>query len=335
MARLIGFLLAAAAALCVLAGPAAAVAPAAPGQPAAASGPEVVSVGMVPISVYDIDIESGTYYGDFYVWYRWKGEIDPVETTEFTNGVEKWGATATAVHAEPILQPDGSKYQAVRYEGRFDNKFAVSRFPLESERLVVDIENSRYTSDKIVYQAEPAEDLRYEDDFAVQGWYVTGWSATTLDHDYNSAFGQPFITADYSQLQFALDIQRPSSYFTWKLLLPLVVVLLMALGALLISETHVEVRIGLPTTAMLSTVFLQLAYTEDLPSVGTLVLMDYLYILAYLALLAVVGRVIYTGYETKRHANPDYSAKRGDRITLAAVAGVLVIGFALIVAIAP
>src|SRR5688572_15771948 len=52
--------------------------------------PQAVVVGLYLIQVADIDIKSNTFLADFYLWFRWRGTIDPTQTFELVNAVEKW-----------------------------------------------------------------------------------------------------------------------------------------------------------------------------------------------------------------------------------------------------
>ena len=47
-----------------------------------------VAIGFYPVSVYQLDMASNTYYVDTYVWMRWTGEIDPTGTIEFVGREE-------------------------------------------------------------------------------------------------------------------------------------------------------------------------------------------------------------------------------------------------------
>jgi hypothetical protein len=65
----------------------------------------------------------------------------------------------------------------------------------------------------------------------------------------------------------------------------------------------------LPATALLTTVFLQQSYVDQLPQVGYLVLMDKFYVLAYLLLFITLIRIIYTAtaFDKKKHACGSYA----------------------------
>ena len=55
-------------------------------------------------------------------------------------------------------------------------------------------------------------------------------------------------------------------------------------------------RLAGPATALLTLVFLQQAYTSTLPEVGTLVLLDKIYVLAYVVVVGLIATTILTSH---------------------------------------
>jgi len=101
-------------------------------------------------------------------------------------------------------------------------------------------------------------------------------------------------------MSFSLNISRPESYFFWKLLLPLVIVLCGAWVALLLNPALTETRAAMPASALLTTVFLQQSYAEALPETGGLVLIDKIYVIAYVLIVATLARVIVKSRDVER-----------------------------------
>src|SRR3989339_49968 len=67
-----------------------------------------VTVGFYSQNIYELDPASNTYYMDFYVWFKWRGSIDPTAAVEFMNGVEDWGMTKVNEYETPKQFPDGN-----------------------------------------------------------------------------------------------------------------------------------------------------------------------------------------------------------------------------------
>ena len=299
-----------------------------------ASGAQQVIVGFYPINVYSLEIVSNTYYVDTYVWFRWKGEIPPTENLEFSNAVEDWGMTQQPGYEKPKKLPSGEWYQIIRVEGRFFQPFELARYPLDQHRLSIQIENSIHTSKELVYLAD-MKDSGCPDTLSIQGWKLNGWQARNLLHTYDTRFGEPQSGRQeaYSSVQYELEISRPLSYFLWKLLLPLVIVLVSGWGAMLTHPRYVDTRTATASTALLTTVFLQQAYSYNLPEVGYLVLLDKIYALAYLLIIAAIMETIITADWVANDKEEEYErVRRLDTPFLICQCVALVLGVALLVA---
>ncbi len=288
---------------------------------------EQVNAGIYAVNVYNIEPSSNTYYVDFYTWFKWKGEIDPIANLEFTNGVEDWGMTQVPGYENPEKLADGSQYQIVRVEGRFVQPFVLTRYPLDEQRLAITMENSVYPSNQLVYIADQT-DSGYSPDLTLPGWRFKGFKVDSLLHEYGSRFGDPRPGATtYAALRSEIEIARPLSFFVWKLLLPLLIVLISSWGAHLLAPVYVDARILMPVTALLTTVFLQQSYSAALPDVGYLVLLDKIYALAYVLIIAALMETIITADWIKSgNAEDEARVLKLDRTLLIVQAISLVIG---------
>lgn len=255
---------------------------------------QVVTLGFYPISVYALDISSSTYYIDTYLWMRWKGDIDPTTTLEFTNMVEEWGKQQENLMEEPEQLPDGSNYQVMRVEGRFVQPFSLEDFPLDRQKLSIVGENSKYGADLVAYQLD-REDSGVGEGVKIPGWNLIGWSGGTYRHEYGTQFGAVAgnsAATSFSSFEFALNVERPTSFFFWKLFFPLTIVLCASWVVLLLDVRLTDVRTAMPATALLTTVFLQQSYSSNLPDIGYLVLIDKLYVVAYILIILTLLRTI-------------------------------------------
>jgi hypothetical protein len=166
----------------------------------------------------------------------------------------------------------------------------------------------------------------------IPGWQILGWRLEKTLQDYGSRFGEKGAgsASRYAGVRFELVIKRSISFFLWKLLLPLLIVLSANWLVLLLKPALVEVRTALPATALLTLVFLQKTYSDNLPTVGSLVLMDKIYAAAYLVVIVTMIQVIVTATWVQRADSPALEARvtRLDKRALIAqiVFFVLVVG---------
>ena len=294
---------------------------------------QVVTIGFYPISVHQLDVANNTYYIDAYVWLRWKGPIDPTKTIEFVNMVEDWGRQLSFLQPAPKREPDGTLYQIMRVEGLFNQPFSLADYPLDRQRLSIKVEDQTYGIDRLAYVIDTAES-GVGDLVRIPGWNLEGWKAETFAHDYQTDFGDKDTPQVYSMARFSIEISRPISFFFWKLLLPLVMVIIAAIAGLLIRPQLLGERAALPAGALLSAIFLQKSYSDALPDLGYLVLMDQIYLIAYPLIILTVIRVIYTYLKVEDAKIAQVRAvHRTDLRLLVLFLAIFVVGVALIVAL--
>jgi hypothetical protein len=252
--------------------------------------PQKVYTGIYLMNVYDLDINGYSFYADFYIWFRWKGKLDPTKI-EFVNSIEKWGVTETMFHDTAKLLPDGYYYNGMRFEGRFYHSFQLQDFPVDYHPLDIRIESVEFPADSLVYVPDTSKVLLRKD-FKIPGWEIKKSEIITHNNAYQTNFGEPTGPPTFSNFTFALTIGRPLSYFLLKLLLPLLVMLIASLMGLFIHPEHIDARISLPIGGLLSCVFLQQSYSTALPDVGYMVLMDRIYLVAYFLISVILLRIM-------------------------------------------
>lgn len=275
-------------------------------------GAQVVRVGIHVNRIYEVSVSDNSFYLDAYIWLRWHGELDPVAKLELLNGMDRWGTTVEADYETPRVDPDGTRYQVLHVEGRFQHAFDLSRYPLDRQEVDLLLENSVHGADELVFLPDDGGS-GVSGGVVLPGWRIQGWSWQRFLHTYPTAFGDPGSQGGesrYSALRFRVQLQRPFSYFLWKLLLPLIVVLVSGLGALLLHPRFPDARIAMPATALLTAVFLQQSYTSTLPEIGYMVLMDRVYALSYLLIIAAVIAMIATANLAKEDDEASYARVR-------------------------
>ena len=283
--------------------------------------PQQVLTGVYLMNLYDLSLDEHSFYADFYIWFKWKGDIDPTEI-EFVNAVEKWGMTMEPFEDSTIVLSDGWSYQGFRVEGRFFQPFLLERFPLDVHQLKIHIENPDYPVEILHYVPDTTSPPVYHrPELLLAGWDILSEGLTPEEHSYGTDFGNPDETAStFSDLVFSFTLTRPVSYFLLKLLLPLTIVIFAALGALLFFPSYVDARISLPVGSLLTAVFLQQSYSDALPDVGYMVLMNKIYLLAYGLIAAVTLQLIMAGNKVhmlkKKELDTQQMKKRENRLAI-------------------
>jgi hypothetical protein len=302
-------------------------------SPVLSPGPELVEVGVWPMVIYNLDVHSNTYYMTAYVWFVWRGNLDPSETAEFTNNVESWGFTRVKTYPKPITFPDGSHYQCLRIEGRFFQPFSLKRFPLEHHTVALSIEDNTYAADKILYRFDQ-KNSGLDSPLNIPGWTIKKWTGTAGIHHYPTNLGDLSLGSggcDYGTIQFQVEVCRPVNFFLWKMMLPVLIILVATWTALLLHPTQLASRVALTGTALLTTVFLEQGYSSNLPEVNYLVLMDKIYVVLYLLIIASLIQVVIQGALEKKHQLNEFrKAQLLDKISVALQAVIFILALIFI-----
>lgn len=202
------------------------------------------------------------------------------------------------------------------------------------QNLTILIEDTTHTSDELVYIPD-TEDSGYGDQLKVSGWRIANWDIAGLLRSYDSQFGAGSEDSTgervFAALRYQLTIDRSFSFFLWKLLLPLAVVLGMALAALVVHPNQADLRMALPTTGLLTMVFLQQSYTASLPDIGKLVLMDQVYVLGYMVIIAVLVTVMWGAHKRESETGDAAAMRRMDLIVLAVTTTLMIVGTVLLI----
>lgn len=277
--------------------------------------PQQAVVGVHIMNVYQLDMTTNSFYADFYLWCRWKGDIDPLKNIEFINSEEEWGFSKTLLYDSAILLKDGERYNILHIQGKFHHNFILNNYPIDQQDINIVMENSIYSSADLRYSIDNVNS-HIQPDILIPGWEIEKFFIRRSDHVYLTNFGlaENGSRDHYSNIAFSITLHRPVQFFIWKLLLPIIVVLLSGFGAVLIFPGYTDARIYAPVGALLTTVFLQQSSSSNLPDISYLILTDKIYVIVYIAILAGIFQAIVTANIVRDGSVESFrKAKRLDR----------------------
>ena len=262
------------------------------------ASPQIVEIGIYPLSINDLDMARNSYFVDFYVWFKWDGDIDPLKTMRFVNMVDEWSTIRDrATHHYETLD-DGRKYQIMRVEGRFIQPLDFRRFPFDEQRLDIIIEDEEHSTRKLKYAID-RDSSRLDRQLRIPGWDIGTVQSAIMERNYDTDFGITDLDTRYSSASFSVVIKRPASVFYWKLMTPLGLVLLASISSLLLPSRQIDAKITLVASGLLTAVFLQRLHLDSLPDISYLVIMDKIYIAAYTVIVICLLRVVYSFIQTQ------------------------------------
>ena len=268
-----------------------------------------VQVGIYATSTYDLDLSIPSYSSNGYVWMRWGEELQRYlserdQTIEqgitLVNGLlSDADPVLTPMSSAPVHNDDGTYYQLFSYIGRFYiDKASFRHFPFVtvSLPLVLEMEDVNGSLDYPHFRFEPDIQNSGMGLFAgIIGWLNRGWSIAEYRHNYATNFGLGGSADDYSLVIFDITFGTSSWSAFWRLMLPLLVVMAMVLLVFKVRADEQDARAGIPVTVLLTLVFLQQTYREELPDLPYLTFLDQVYVIAYVVTLLAFILVIFIG----------------------------------------
>jgi hypothetical protein len=266
----------------------------------APAGKAEVKIGLYINDIQSIDLHNYSFVADVYVWFR---DSDPAlvpgQSFEWMNMFAPDDHVQTAIYAEPQPQPDGSSYQVFRHQGPFAAKFSVKTYPFDAHELKIEIEDQEWNADRLVYVADS---VTMNPNIDLPGFQIGKPRLEIVTKDYPTNFGDQSLAhpESYSRAIVSIPISRPVLSGVTKSLLPVFIVVLVAAAALLLSPEHIEARVGLSITALLTLVALQFSAQAALPDVGYLLMLDQIYLASYGFVLLVVALLVMTTHDTDK-----------------------------------
>lgn len=260
-----------------------------------------VFVGLYLNKIVNLDLKLNTYWFDFYVWFRWKGDLDPTESYEIMNGFEKWGQTTVSETEAPRTLPGGWNYRELHVETELHNPFSFEKYPLDQQTLRLSLEDKSYNYSELRYIPDMLH-TKYNPETFLPGWKIEGQSFQSEKHYYTTNFGQIGKSNEtFSRLNYDITISRyPRMLHIFKIFLPVAIILVMVFVIFFIPISFFEARVEISITGLLSLIALQMVLNETLPPVGYLTLTDKIYNFSYFIVMCALIETVWVYFSFKR-----------------------------------
>jgi hypothetical protein len=234
---------------------------------------------------------------------------------EFMNRYASDANLRDELYDKPQAMPDGSLYSIIRYQGQFSTKFQLEKYPFDTQALLVVMEDTLAAADTQVYVPDPKDAVTINPDITLPGFKIGKPALRIVERPYPTDFGdlsEPEAT-DYSRVILTIPVTRPIVAMSIKAFVPIGLIVVCAALVFFVRPRYVEGRIGLGITALLTLVALQLTSGASLPDVDYLMMIDKIYLLAYLFIILALARVVMTSWRCA-DAEAEASISRSDRI---------------------
>ncbi len=289
----------------------------------------LVYAGIFVEKVYELSLVSRTFSADGYIWLEWPAEVDelmqeegisPGELIRLPNRIEIWDSLFEVVTEEPIELSAGRFYQRYRFSSRFyDDDIMLNKDPFDSLSLPIVIEvgpssmSQKYAGVTLIPHHQANGFIGRSG--SLSGYRLESADLTPLLHQYPSRFGS-WYRPTLSQVRLEMEYRSDywSAFLNW--IFPLLIILAVVLLAPSVAGSLGDIRIAIPSTALLSLIFLHQSYHDELPALPYLTFLDKLFSISFAVCLGLFGLFTWgtTIYDRAEEPDRPRVARRINRI---------------------
>jgi hypothetical protein len=258
-----------------------------------------VIAGLHVENVYGLSLKDRTFLAEGVYWLKWSDAINAIigasnlsldQLVHFANLVESGSMLVEINQPMPERLTTGEYWQLFHFSGKFYiPDLELKAFPFDVIHLPLTLELA--PDDLSCYPGNPngCIGLRADEEgmhnvlgqyVGINGYDVMGSRITEFLHQYPSNFGHGNLSA-FSALHLDMVYRTVPAVAFWTYLFPLLVLVAIAIISPVLPGALGDVRLAIPTTIILTLIFLQIGYKAELPPLAYVSYLDWLYIYAY------------------------------------------------------
>jgi hypothetical protein len=160
------------------------------------------------------------------------------------------------------------------------NKFNLLSFPFDKQKISLSLVDNFYLLDD---RQVASTDLTYMSlNNFVEKNDISGWNIISYSFDdiqYQNAFFSKGDYADGTKLE--IIIERKHGYYLYKLLLPIILILMVCWSSVWITPKEIESRLTITIVCLLSLIAYNFVIDSELPKLEYLTVMDWIILVSY------------------------------------------------------
>ena len=167
---------------------------------------------------------------------------------------------------ELVVAPDGRVRQTIRTYGDFSFQADLTDFPFDRQELYFAVVAAEALADAVIVTRR--QDIGMADMLSVSNWQISAGESRSSEH-----YIAP-VDSTLSRLDIVFEIQRLTGFYTWQLLVPLFLVVMMTWAVFWMPLEFVAPRVGLVATSMLTLIAYRFSMASILPPIAYLTRLD-------------------------------------------------------------
>jgi hypothetical protein len=250
-----------------------------------AQSPDTVTIGAYIISVHDINFQQKEYTIRFWLWLLHQNpKFDFAKQIDIPN--------AKSIDTPEILTDtiNGTIWQLMKMKCVMKQNWKVQDFPFDHQTLSVNIENSIYDLNRLVFKADEIGST-CEREMTIDGWKITDFRVTTQPHEYTTVFGDPtseMLHSDYHSFVITMDIERNAWGLFFKIFVGMYIAFFIAMLSFAPRVYELEPRFGLPVGGLFAAVGNKYIIDSILPESSAFTLVDTLHTITFSGIFIIL-----------------------------------------------
>lgn len=237
----------------------------------------IVHVGVYLNHIDKIDVKAQTFYAEFYLNMKWKGNHS-------ANNFEFMNANNSETFFLQEWTDKDTNWLACKVRGTFRCKMDVSNFPLDEQKLIIQLGDFVWIEDSLTYVVNPSVTGRYKEIYSAE-WDILDYSANVVEFKE--------MGDKYSVLECSINVERRTTSFLIKILIPILIVMGVSMLNLFIDKKQLEACVGLGVTSLLSIIALYFSISDSLPDVNYATTVDKMMMGSYLVIFITMVEIVY------------------------------------------
>ena len=258
-----------------------------------------VEVRIYLIDIEGIDTVSQNFTANLTLVFRWKdpslahagpGSISmPLDNIWFPRiQILNQQRLVSTLPRVAEIHPDGEVVHRRRYWGGISQPLDLQAFPFDSQQLQVKLANVGFGGELV--NLVPSTESGISSNLTIPDWDVTGWDFVTKDVTFDDG------SNSLKGMVLSVDVKRDSSFFKYKVIFPLVLIVMMSWMVFWIDPALVASQISLSVTAMLTMIAYRFALAGLIPRLGFLTVLDHFVLASTVVVFLSMAEVIYTAH---------------------------------------
>jgi hypothetical protein len=288
-------------------------------RPNEQDGPTPITISIYVIDIEAIDNVRQNFTSDFLVIVKWKderlaGNAQKVDLNDI------WWPNTTILNGRNLslslpkqaeIDKDGNVMYKQRFYGHLACHFDLRKFPFDKQKLPISIITLGNTPETINITFD-YDDSGNVSDFTNSDWEISdGHGSTDIFVTYTSGKSKKAFKLPIANFEFVA--KRDVFFYIWKVIVPLLIIVMMSWAVFYIDPSQVSPQIGLGATSILTLIAFLFSLGKILPPIAYLTKIDF-FVYSALALVFLAFAEAVTTIKITNEGNIK-KARKIDRIS--------------------